>query len=207
MIDFYFDPICPWCWITSRWLREVAPQRDLTVRWRSFSLHVKNYEMEGGHGKEDARGRYWQTHQALRVIEAVRMAMGDEIVDALYLEYGRRYHHDRERPVSIEDWVTSAGLDASWIFAADEPRWDATIRASMDEALRVTGPDVGVPIIVFDGVAGFFGPVVSPAPTGEAALELFDHVEYLARAPWFHELKRMERGRADVGARPEPLPG
>ncbi len=201
-IEFFFDPICPWCWITSKWLREVGPERDLTVTWRSFSLYRKNYEMEGGHRNEAARDRYRHTHKALRVIEAVRQAMGEDVVDVLYLEYGRRYHHDRERPVSIEDWVTSAGLDASWIFAAEEPQWDAVIEASMDEALSYTGNDVGVPLIVFDREAGFFGPVISPAPTGEEALELFDRVAYLARQPWFHELKRMERGKPDLGARP-----
>ena len=201
-IDFYFDPICPWCWITSKWLREVASHRDLTVSWKPFSLYIKNYEMEGGHHEEDSRDRYRHTHKALRVIEAVRQAMGEETVDALYVEYGRRFHHDRERPVSIEDWVTSAGLDASWIFAAEEPQWDAVIRASMEHAFTFTGADVGVPLIVFDNEAGFFGPVVSPAPTGEDALQLFDHVEYLARHPWFHELKRIDRGKVEVGDRP-----
>ncbi len=201
-VSFYFDPICPWCWITSKWLREVAPQRDLTLSFRPFSLYVKNYEMDGGHRNEASRDRYLATHQALRVVEAAREAMGEAIVDELYLEYGRRYHHDRERPVSIEEWVTSAGLDASWIFAADEPRWDRPIRASMEHAFTFTGEDVGVPLIVFDDEAGFFGPVISPAPTGEEAVALFDRVATLARSPWFHELKRMNRGRPQLGERP-----
>lgn len=201
-IDFFFDPICPWGWISSKWLREVAPARDLDVRWRSFSLYLKNYEMEGGHRREDSRHRYRETHRALRVMEAVRKAVGEEAVDGLYLEYGRRFHHDKQRPVEIEDWVTSAGLDASWIFAADEPQWDEVIKESMEEAFTFTGEDVGVPLIVFDGESGFFGPVISPAPTGPEALELFDRVAYLARNPWFHELKRINRSEIDIGERP-----
>jgi predicted DsbA family dithiol-disulfide isomerase len=201
-VDFSFDPSCRWCWITSRWLREVAPSRIGTLRFRPFSLYFKNYVMEGGHRNEEWRAASFHHHQALRVIEAARAELGEEVVDELYLEYGRRFHHDRERPVELGDWVGEVGLAPAFLDAAEDEAWDVPIREAMEEAMEVVGYDVGVPLIVFDGSQGFFGPVVSPAPTGEDALRLFDHVAWLAAHPGFQELKRIVRGRPDVGERP-----
>ncbi|NND84073.1 MAG: disulfide bond formation protein DsbA [Acidimicrobiia bacterium] len=201
-VDFYFDPSCRWCWITSRWLREVAPERVGTLRFRPFSLFLKNYVMDGGDGAEEWREHSFHHHQALRVIEAARAELGEGVVDELYLEYGRRFHHDRERPVELGEWIGAVGLNPAFLDAAEDEVWDVPIREAMEEAMTIVGYDIGVPLIVFDGTHGFFGPVVSPAPTGEDALRLFDHVAWLAANPGFHELKRIVRGRPDVGERP-----
>jgi 2-hydroxychromene-2-carboxylate isomerase len=201
-IDFYFDPICPWCWITSRWLREVAPQRDVDLSWRPFSLLEKNYAMAGGHGDAEYRHRYETTHRMLRMLEAARGSYGDGVVDALYLELGRRFHHDRDRDPDLSDVVVATGLPSDLVEAADDPDWDAAIRSSMGRAIEIAGHDVGVPLMVFDDERGFFGPVLSPRPTGAAALELFDAVATLARQPGFWELKRDRDGRPELGERP-----
>lgn len=201
-IDFYFDPICPWCWITSRWLREVAPQRDVELAWRPFSLLEKNYAMEGGHGNDEYRHRYETTHRMLRMLEAAREGHGDRAVDDLYLELGRRFHHDRNRDPDLGDVLSSAGLPGTLVGAADDPAWDVPIKASMGRAIEIAGYDVGVPLMVFDDECGFFGPVLSPRPTGAGALELFDALVTLARHPGFFELKRDRSGRPELGERP-----
>lgn len=201
-VDLYFDPSCRWCWITSRWLREVAPDRVDVLRFRPFSLYLKDYVMEGGRGDEEWREASFHHHRALRVVEAGRAEFGEAIVDALYLEYGRRFQHDRERPVDLVSWTAAAGLPDRVVEAAEDPGRDVPIRKAMDEAIELIGYDIGVPLIVFDGSYGFFGPVISPAPTGEEARTLFDHVEWLARNPGFQELKRVVRGRPDIGERP-----
>lgn len=201
-IDFYFDPICPWCWITSRWLDEVAPHRDIEVRWRPFSLFVKNYEMEGGHGNAEHRHRYEATHGLLRLMEAARAEQGDAAAGALYLEAGRRIHHDKERWPTPTDLLAAADLPPALAGAVDDAGWDEPIRASMGRAIDVAGYDVGVPLMVFDGERGFFGPVFSPRPTGDDALAAFDAIAVLAGQAGFWELKRGRDAGPDVGERP-----
>jgi hypothetical protein len=201
-VDFYFDPICPWCWITSRWLRDVADQRDVEARWRPFSLLVKNYEMEGGHGNEEYRHRYAATHDFLRLIEAARADHGEAAADALYLETGRRIHHDKERWPDPADLLAATGLPATLAPAVADAAWDEPIRTSMDRAIEIAGYDVGVPLLVFDGERGFFGPVFSPRPVGQSALDVFDAIEVLAGQPGFWELKRGRDVGPDIGERP-----
>ncbi len=197
-LDFYLDPVCPWCWITSRWLTEVMEHRDLRVRWRSFSLFLKNEP------EPDSRGydRYLEMHRALRVMEALRDRHGDGCLASFYTELGRRIHHDRERPLDMAAAIDAVGLDAATLGATDDESWDEPIRASMKDAMAIAGDDVGVPLITFDGERGFFGPVISPAPTGDAAAELFDHVEALAQYPGFWEIKRTRTSRPEFGPRP-----
>ena len=197
-IDFYFDPVCPYCWITSRWLTEVKEHRDFDVRWRSFSLFLKN-EPEPGSSSYD---RYYEMHRALRVVEALREHHGDGCVGEFYTELGRRIHHDRQRPLDLAGAVDAVGLDAGALAAADDDMWDEPIRASMKDALAVGGDDVGVPLITFDGERGFFGPVMSPAPTGPEAVDLFDHAAALARYPGFWEIKRTRTEAPVFGERP-----
>ena len=199
-VDLYFDPICPWCWVTSRWLEEVRPLRDLDLRWRSFSLHLKNADLERS---DEARRATMFGLRCLRVVEAVRELGGEPAVATFYTELGSRIHHDRDREFDLADALEGAGLDRSISQAADDETWDTTIESSMKEALALAGDDVGVPLIAFDGAAAFFGPVVSPAPTGEAAAELFDHVSALAMMPGFWELKRSRSGRPELGDRPD----
>ena len=179
-MDFFFDPGCPWTWRTSRWVTEVASRRPgLAVRWRAYSLDMKN-----GSPPTTAQG-------ALRIVEAVWADHGDEPIGRLYTEVGARFHgHEDSSLDAVAGALKAAGLDAGYLAAAHDERWDAEIRWSMDEAIRVVGDDVGVPILVFDGEVGLCGPVMEPAPAGEAALQLWDAVAGLARMPGFYELER-----------------
>ena len=198
-VDFYFDPICPWCWITSRWLTEVEPQRPVDVTWRSFSLRIKNQDQdrpEGAWAVADwGRG-------ALRIVEAARASEGEQFVDDWYTELGARYHHDDERFPDYEASLQAIGRSTDWASAADDPHWDGAIEESMSEVLGLLGDDIGVPAIVFDGRYGYFGPVISPAPTGEAALTLFDSFANLAAQPGIWEVKRERTVGPVFGPRP-----
>ena len=178
-LNFFFDPGCPWTWRTSRWVAEVAPEREVAVRWRAFSLDLKN-----GVAPTTAQG-------ALRIVEAVWADHGDEPIGRLYTEVGVRFHEQEDASLDgIAAALEAAGLEGSYLDAAHDRRWDAEIRWSMDEAIRVVGDAVGVPILVFDGEVGLCGPVMEPAPTGQAAIQLWDHVAGLARTPGFYELER-----------------
>ena len=178
-LDFFFDPGCPWTWRTSRWVLEVAPRRDVPVRWRAYSLDLKN----------DAAPTTAQG--ALRIVEAVWADHGDEPIGRLYTEVGTRFHEQEDTSLdALAGALKAAGLDAGYLDAAYDERWDAEIRWSMNEAIRVVGDDVGVPILVFDGEVGLCGPVMERAPTGDAGLQLWDHVAGLARTPGFYELER-----------------
>lgn len=198
-VDFFFDPVCPWCWITSRWLVDVSERRDLDINWRTFSLRIKNrgVEMDEKYVEGHDRGL-----RALRVVEAARAEHGDTAVLPLYTEMGRRYHHDKDRDASLVDIVRAAGFDPALADAADDESWDAVIESSMKEALELVGDDAGVPIISFDGKAGFFGPVLSPAPTGEDAAQLFDSLHAMATLDGFWELKRTRTNPPMFAERP-----
>lgn len=178
-LDFFFDPGCPWTWRTSRWVLEVAPRREVAVRWRAYSLDLKN----------DAPPTTAQG--ALRIVEAVWANHGDEPIGPLYTAVGTRFHEQSDTSLdALAAALKAAGLDPGYLEAAHDKRWDAEIRWSMDEAVRVVGCDVGVPILVFDGEVGLCGPVMERAPTGDAGLRLWDHVAGLARTPGFFELER-----------------
>lgn len=201
-VDFSFDPGCPWCWITSRWLLEVREQRDLDVTFRSFSLYEKN--------KDDMPEEYLEgalrTHAALRVVESVRAEHGDAAVDPLYTAYGTAVHHDESEDLDHEAILASVDLPTSHAAAADDEAMDDVILKSMDDVFAIVGEDVGVPITIVDpdgDAKGFFGPVISPAPTGQAALDLFDAMVTAARTPGFFELKRTRDVGPQFGARPE----
>lgn len=178
-LDFFFDPGCPWTWRTSRWVTEVAPQRDVEVRWRAYSLDMKNEKPP-----TTAQG-------ALRIVEAVWADHGDDPIGRLYTEVGTRFHLQEDTSLdALAGALKAAGLDAGYLAAANEDRWDAEVRWSMDEAISVVGDDVGVPILVFDGEVGLCGPVMEPIPAGQEAVDLWDRVVALARTPGFYELKR-----------------
>jgi hypothetical protein len=158
---------------------EVAPRRDIAVRWRAFSLDLKNHA-----APTTAQG-------ALRIVEAVWADHGDEPIGRLYTEVGMRFHEQNDTSLdALAGALAAAGLDAGYLDAAHDEHWDAEIRWSMDEAIRFVGDEVGVPILVVDGDAGLCGPVMEPAPTGEAALQLWDHVAGLAGTPGFYQLER-----------------
>ncbi len=195
-LEFFFDPGCPWTWLTSRWAVEVAARRDVPIRWRAYSLALKNENVE--------------THEAvsaddphhpgpLRVVEAVWAQHGDEPIGRLYTEMGNRFHLQSDNSHdAVTAAVEAAGLDPALAAAAEEERWDAEIRASMADAIVHVGKEVGVPILVLrdgDRVAGISGPIMSPAPTGDEALVVWDAVSTLVFVPGFYEVKRSRTAR------------
>ncbi len=181
--------------MTSRWVVEVAPRKNVPVTWRAYSLDIKN---EGIEIPEPYRELSALSRGALRVVEAVWAEYGDEPIGRLYTEMGNRFHlrGDVSR-AAVAQALLASGLPRYLVEAADDKRWDKAIRYSMDEAIDLVGEDVDVPVLLFrDGedVAAISGPVVSPAPTGDAADALWDHVEALAWMPGFSELKRSRTG-------------
>ena len=172
-IDFYFDPSCPWAYVTSIWAREVAELRGMRIRWRPFSLRFKNEPPEGAPATPSMGNR------CLRVALAVREQHDDDAVGRLYAEMGKRRHSPDKLDIGSEEQLRSileaCGLDPALAIAADdEEQWDPVIRSEMAEAIAKAGDDVGVPIIVLDAGdgPGWFGPVISRAPRGDEALAL-----------------------------------
>jgi hypothetical protein len=181
--------------MTSRWVVEVASERDVQVRWRAYSLAIKNADVDV---PEPYRSWAATAQQALRVVEAVRVDHGDAAIGPLYTEIGTRFHLDEDRSLAaVARALEAVGLDTSYMWASLNEQWDAEIRGSMAEAIDLVGNDVGVPILVFrdgDRTAALFGPVVSPMPVGQEALDLWDHVVALAWSSSFFELKRSRTG-------------
>jgi len=202
-VEFWIDPICPWCWVTARWVvDEVQPNRDVRVTWQPISLYWKNQPEPGS----DYHDPVWFTHRLLRVLESVRADGGD--VQQLYLEYGRRIHHEQDRAFDPADALEAAGLDRRHADAFDDERWDAEIRTRMDAGLALCGEDVGTPIIAMDDRngdrAGYFGPVITRVPDTETSLKLWDGLRAMIDVPGFWELKRTRTERPDPGDPPAP---
>lgn len=175
--------------MTSRWVVEAASLRNVPVRWRTYSLAVKNAGSEASAARRALAGT---AHGALRSVEAVWADHGDEPIGRLYTEIGNRFHLQQDNsPGAVSAAIEAAGLDPS--YAAADERWDEAIRQSMADAIKHVGDEVGVPILVFhdeDRAAGISGPIMSPAVTGELALALWDNVVGVAWTPNVFELKR-----------------
>lgn len=201
-VRFWLDPACPFCWATSLWIREVAPERDLDITWEPISLLVKNGTQPDSPWYPPVKWSFG----LLRVLESVRAAEGEQAVGDLYLEFGRRIHHDGERLWDPALALKSVDLPESHAAAADDEAWDAEVLRRHHEGLALVGDDVGTPIISVpgrDGVeVGIFGPVIAALPSHDDALALWDHAVALARMPEFYELKRSRRGAPDPGPRP-----
>ena len=209
-IDFFFDPVCPWAWVTSRWVVEVAQQRSYDVEWRFICLRIVNEEKAF---EQDPTSPYGRVHGAgrmmLRAAAAAKVSHGNDAVGRLYTELGNRLHHAgrsaseiREGNFSlIDEAITAAGLGPDVASAVDDEKWDEVLREETALALSRTGSDVGTPIITFApgtmDEASFFGPVINRIPRGAEALEIWDLVERLARVPGLYELKRTNRVRPD----------
>ncbi|GAA1769233.1 disulfide bond formation protein DsbA [Luedemannella helvata] len=192
-VTMYFDPSCPWAWLTSRWLLEVERVRPVDVSFRVMSLGVLNENKEI---PESYREVIKETWGPVRVAIAAELKYGPEVLGRLYTELGNRIHlarAGRGRDVMI-DALRAAGLDESLVAAADSTEYDQRLRESHEAGMRPVGEDVGTPVVHVPGpdgsVVAFFGPVVTPAPTGEAAGRLWDGVLLVAGTDGFFELKR-----------------
>jgi len=187
-VEFWFDPGCPWAWMTSRWVVEAAEVRPLDIHWRLMSLALLD---EGKEESDASREGHWKGHLQLRVIAAARDVHGDQVVLPLYTAFGTRFHLRKESrgPETTVAALADAGLDVGLVDAMDDAQWDAAIRADHDAGLGRVGDGVGTPAIAV-GDTAFFGPVVTPAPKGEAAGLLWDGVLLVAGTPGFYELKR-----------------
>lgn len=210
-IAFYFDPVCPFCWLTSRWVRTVAAQRDYTVDWRPISLRLLNAHIDyDEHFPPEYEAGHTAGLRLLRVVAKTRAEHGGEAVARLYEVLGTAVHEmPSDQPEGhrgtrefVDPVLAEAGLPADLADTLEDDSWDALIQAETDQALALTGKDVGTPIIHFDppdGVA-FFGPVISRAPSDDEAVQLWEHVIGLARFPGFSELKRSMRERPQLAS-------
>jgi predicted DsbA family dithiol-disulfide isomerase len=201
-VNYWLDPVCPWCWMTSRWIVDVAPHRDLDIQWRSISLKMKNSD----NPDHPYTGIYTRSHRLLRVLEAVRADEGNRVIGDLYTEYGRRIHLGQDLDFEPAEALNFIGLDRRYGQAADDRAWDEVIAAGMSEAFAMTGDDVGTPIIGFDDIDGhpvaIFGPVISRELDIDTALRLWDGVHAAGSTPGFWELKRTRTESAAIGFRP-----
>jgi 2-hydroxychromene-2-carboxylate isomerase len=187
-VDFWFDPICPWAWLTSRWLLQAAEVRDLDPRWHVMSLAVLN---EGRNLPADYKRSMDQAWGPVRVCIAAAQQHGEHILLPLYTALGTRFHlqqQPRER-AAVEDALAEVGLPLELADAMTSTDYDEALRASHHDGMDRVGMDVGTPVISVNGIA-FFGPVVTPAPTGEDAGKLWDGVLLVAATDGFFELKR-----------------
>ena len=197
-VEFFVDPSCPWAWVTSRWVKEVAPKRDLAVCWRSYCLEIRDDYGVAPTVPEKYRRQalegHARSHRMLRIFEAARAEAGEEAVDRLYDAWGARYFPTARNAGEgiLAECVAAAGLDARLMEAADDDKWDAPIHDSMEVAYAFGGPKTQTPTIVVrtDPPHGFKGPVMAPAPTGDAALRLWDAIQVLSRHEGFFEITR-----------------
>jgi 2-hydroxychromene-2-carboxylate isomerase len=188
-VDFWFDPVCPWAWIASRWMLEVEKVRPVKTKWHVMSLAVLN---EGRRDlSEEYRALLQRAWGPARVCVAAEHKFGDEILSPLYTALGNRLHIEKRRgdPEVIPESLIECGLPPELAEIADSDEFDDELRRSHHEGMDPVGYDVGTPVIHVGGVA-FFGPVVTPRPKGEDAGKLWDGVLLVAGTPGFYELKR-----------------
>lgn len=197
-VEVFVDPSCPWAWVTSRWVDEIAPRRDLVVTWRSYCLEIRDdYGVAPTvpeHFRKAALAGHAVSHRMLRIFEAARASAGEPAVDALFAEWGSRFFGPARPPADelLATCVAASGLSADLVGAADDDKWDTPIIEAMEDAYAFGGPKTQTPTIVVraDPPYGFKGPVMAPAPTGDAAVRLWDAVQVIAAEPGFFEITR-----------------
>jgi hypothetical protein len=195
-VDFWFDPMCPWAWMTSRWVLEVQKVRDIDIRWHVMSLAVLNEDRIDELPEEYRDMLATKAWAPVRVVVAAQQKYGDDVVGKLYTALGTRIHNKGEGPSleAIAHALDDAGLPADLIDYAGSDSYDTELRASHKEGIDLVGQEVGTPVIAVPGADGkqtaFFGPVVTPAPKGEDAAKLWDGTLMVASIPGFYEIKR-----------------
>lgn len=210
-IEFFFDPICPFAWITSRWVHEVADEVDLDVRWRYISLRILNSERDDDVELPPEHSRMHSLGTCLlRLVATVERDHPNELVGRLYTELGTRLHTKGVRrqiregadPLDlVVESLAAVGLPASLASATEDASVDELLAAETDLAISRTGDDVGTPIITWDlarpETSSFFGPVLSRIPRGEEAVRIYESVRQLALTPGMAEIKRSLRDPLD----------
>lgn len=193
--DYWFDPLCPFAWITSRWMLEVEQVRDVEVTWHVMSLAYLNQDRDI---PDEYREKLKDAWQPVRVVAAAEERHGNEALAPLYTALGNRIHLEQRTPDRelIAEALAEAGLDADLVEAMDDASYDHAVVKSHHEGMDQVGLDVGTPTIAFDGAA-FFGPVLSRIPRGEEAGRIWDACVTLAQVPYFYELKRTRSGDLD----------
>jgi 2-hydroxychromene-2-carboxylate isomerase len=212
-LHFYFDPVCPFAWMTSKWVRMVAAQRDYSVDWRFISLRILNANVDyAAHFPPEYEAGHTAGLRLLRVAARVRAEQGRTAVGPYYEAIGTRLFDaarqeklpaaDQAARSLVDAALEQAGLPGDLASALDDAAFDDVIRTETEEALALTGRDVGTPILHFQppGGTAFFGPVISRLPNPDDAVELWDHVIALAEFPGFAEIKRSLRERPQLAA-------
>jgi mycothiol-dependent nitroreductase-like protein len=200
--DFWFDPLCPFAWITSRWILEVEKVRDIHVDWHVMSLYFLNKDREGL--SEDYRKGIGRGLPIGRVLMATEHREGAGALLPLYTAIGSRLHQNRPEGATqpeldrafVEESLAEAGLPVDLADAMDDPSYDGALEKSHQSAIDLVGNEVGTPTIAFNGTA-FFGPVISSIPRGEDAGRLWDGTVAVADFPYFYEIKRTRTHKLD----------
>lgn len=191
-VDLWFDPFCPYAWMTSRWLLEVEKVRDIEPRWHIMSLNVLN---EGKEVTEAYREQITRAIEPVRVVAAAQAKYGDDVVGPLYTELGTRLHNGRmikrlgKLRETVIEALEAAGLDPALADAMESEEFDDAVRESHNEGISLVGQEVGTPVIRV-GENAFFGPVITSIPRGEDAGRLWDGVVLVTSVDTFFELKR-----------------